>query len=119
MIFVDDNIPYLTSILEQKAQVFRFNGRILQNSELIEYDCDTLFVRSTTIADENLLKNTNIRFLGTSTSGIDHIDTRYLHNNKIHFVFAPGSNANSVAEYVIYSILSWSRIFGISLKESS
>ena len=40
----------------------------------------------------------------SATSGIDHIDTKYLKKNNIIFVHAPGSNARSVAEYVLSSL---------------
>jgi erythronate-4-phosphate dehydrogenase len=60
--------------------------------------------------------------VGTATIGFDHIDVDYLKNNQIEFACAPGSNANSVVEYIIscLSILAeqnqfniYEKVFGI------
>jgi len=62
-------------------------------------DADALLVRSITSIDESLIGGTKIRFVGTATSGIDHVDTAYLRDAGIHFVDAKGSNANAVVDY--------------------
>ena len=64
-----------------------------------------LVVRSITKIDASLLKNSTIRFVGTATTGIDHIDQDYLRANDIGFASASGSNATSVAEYVFTALL--------------
>jgi len=107
VIFIDENIPHLKNALKKIAEIYTFNGRLLSNKELIDKKCDVLFVRSTTKVNAELLKHTNIRFVGSATSGIDHIDLNFLNQEQIKFAYAPGSNSNSVAEYVIYSILKW------------
>jgi len=43
--------------------------------------------------------------VATATAGIDHIDTEYLKAAGVGFGYAPGSNANSVAEYVTAALL--------------
>jgi len=45
-----------------------------------------------------------VRYVGTATSGFDHIDRDYLKRRRIGFSYAPGSNANSVVEYVLAAI---------------
>ncbi|MBI5326024.1 MAG: hypothetical protein HZB41_12260 [Ignavibacteriae bacterium] len=107
IILVDENIPLLADALKPCGEVILFKGRNLTNQALIESACNSLFVRSTTKVNSQLLENTAVNFIGTSTSGFDHIDVDFLKNNNINFVYAPGSNANSVAEYVVYSILKW------------
>ena len=114
-IFVDENIPYLAEVLCKCGLVIKFNGRELRNEDLIKDNCDALFVRSTSKVDEMLLNNTKVKFVGTATSGTDHIDIDYLKLNNISFVSAGGSNANSVAELVVYSILKWSMTKNIKL----
>ncbi|MFA6571657.1 MAG: 4-phosphoerythronate dehydrogenase [Bacteroidota bacterium] len=116
LIFIDENIPLLSDIFGQFFSVHNFNGRLLTNAELVSNKCTALICRSTTNINETLLKNTEVRFVGTATSGIDHIDTDYLRQSGIHFAYAPGSNANSVAEYVIYSILLWAKPNGFDIK---
>jgi erythronate-4-phosphate dehydrogenase len=45
-----------------------------------------------------------VKFVGTATSGVDHIDRQYLKEHGIAFAYAPGANANSVVEYVLAAI---------------
>ncbi|MDQ1265955.1 MAG: erythronate-4-phosphate dehydrogenase, partial [Bacteroidota bacterium] len=117
--FIDSNIPLLAETLGSCVDICRFTGRGLSAKELIEGNCKYLFVRSTTKVNRELLDNTPVRFVGTATSGIDHIDSSFLESNRIAFADAPGSNANSVAEYVVFSILKWSLYKGIDLKGKS
>lgn len=116
IIFVDENIPRLAEVLEPCGVVINFNGRQLKNLDLIESNCGYLFVRSTTKVNKTLLNGTNVKFVGSATSGIDHIDKVYLDDHNIDFVDAPGSNANSVAEYVVFSMLKWARMRDIPLR---
>jgi len=106
-IYIEENIPFLSESLQNCGKIVRFSGRKLTNADLVNSGCQALFVRSTTKVDENLLTGTKVVFLGSSTSGIDHVDTEYLKKNRIKFSHALGTNANSVAEYVIFSILKW------------
>jgi len=46
-----------------------------------------------------------VRFVATATIGFDHVDVNYLERRAIGFASAPGSNANSVAEYVVAALL--------------
>ncbi len=66
---------------------------------------DALLVRSETRVRADLLEGTPIRFVGTATIGTDHVDLPYLREKGIAFAAAPGSNANSVAEYVVGALL--------------
>ena len=116
MFFIDENIPFLPKCLSKIASVELFNGRKLNNNNLLDSDNKFLFVRSTTKVNQDLLDGTNVEFVGTATSGIDHIDLNYLKANNIYFASAQGSNANSVAEYVIYSTLKWANNYNIDLK---
>ena len=99
---VDENIPGAESALASFGRVQRFSGRSLTRSQLI--DTDVLLVRSVTSVNEALLSGTPVRFVGSATSGIDHIDVSYLQDCGIHFAHAGGANANSVVEYVLSAI---------------
>lgn len=111
-VFVDENIPRVAEIIGKSFQVQRFKGRSIGRRDLIESGCRALIVRSTTKVREELLAGTGVEFVGTATSGTDHVDVEYLKSKNIGFASAPGANANSVAEYVVYSILLWSRLIG-------
>ncbi len=119
IIFVDENIPLLADALKPCGIINNFRGRELTNKNLKENGCNALFVRSTTKLNQALLDGTDVKFAGTSTSGIDHVDTEYLKKEKIYFAYAPGSNANSVAEYVVYSILKWQKLTNSDLKNKT
>lgn len=109
VIYIDENIPSLADALKTCGNIFAFNGRELTNEALVKNKCDALFVRSITKVDKKLLGGTNIKFVASATSGIDHVDTKWLEKAKIKFVYAPGSNANSVAEAVVFAMMKWAR----------
>ncbi len=102
-IIVDDNIPFGKEIFSNLGEVLISDGREIMQNKL--KDANVLIVRSITKVDANLLKDTRVKFVGTVTIGTDHIDIDYLKDNNIHFSYAPGSNSNSVAEYVICALL--------------
>jgi erythronate-4-phosphate dehydrogenase len=64
-----------------------------------------LLVRSVTLVNAALLDGSRVKFVATATIGTDHVDDRYLAQTGIGFASAAGSNANSVAEYVIAALL--------------
>ncbi len=98
-ILADENIPAVEHYVGALATVQRFSGRALRPDQLA--GVDVLLVRSVTTVDAQLLQNSEVRFVGSATSGIDHIDREYLRQRNIIFRHAPGSNANSVVEYVL------------------
>ena len=68
-------------------------------------DAAILLGRSVTRVNEALLAGSKVEFVATATIGVDHIDQVYLAERGIGFASAPGCNANSVAEYVVASLL--------------
>lgn len=96
-IFADKNILAVQSNFSRHGELHFFDGRSVSQADLV--DADALLVRSITAIDESLIAGTKIRFVGTATSGIDHVDTAYLRDAGIHFVDAKGSNANAVVDY--------------------
>lgn len=101
MLFIDDQIPHLAEILSHTDGVSRFDGRALTREQLRRSRTTAIFVRSVTTVDAKLLAGTDVAFVGSATSGIDHIDIEYLESRNIRFASAPGCNANAVAEYVL------------------
>ena len=96
-IFADENILAVQANFSRHGELHFFDGRSVCQADLV--DADALLVRSITSIDESLIGGTKIRFVGTATSGIDHVDTAYLRDAGIHFVDAKGSNANAVVDY--------------------
>jgi erythronate-4-phosphate dehydrogenase len=118
-ILTDENIPLLESVLRSAADVSSAAGREINREMLLKSRSDAIVVRSLTKINANLLEGTNVKFVGTSTSGIDHVDVEYLNDKGIEFAYAPGSNANSVAEYVVYSLLMWAKANEFSLRDKT
>jgi erythronate-4-phosphate dehydrogenase len=105
MLLIDDQIPLLNELFSTVDTVRSFDGRSLTRDDLIRYRATGVFVRSTTRCDRALLEGTRVSFVGTATSGTDHIDDEALAAMGINVIDAHGSNANAVAEYVITAIL--------------
>lgn len=101
-IVADQNIVGLKELIEPIAQLTMVEGRQLTNAQL--KNADALLVRSVTEVNRELLANTPVSFVGSATAGQDHIDHGYLKAAGIAFSAAPGSNANSVVEYVISAL---------------
>lgn len=101
-ILVDENIPQVKEAFSQFGEVKLTHGRYISNEMLKE--TDILVVRSITNVNEELLADTNVKFVGTATIGTDHIDKEYLKSRNIYFADAAGCNSFSVAEYVIAAL---------------
>jgi len=114
---VDENIALAEEAYSQFGDVLLISGRQITNEIL--HNADALIVRSITNVDEKLLRNTNIKFIGTATIGTDHIDTNYLNKNNIAFADAKGCNADSVAEYVFTALLRIAVDNNLTLKNKS
>ena len=100
-IIVDSNIP-LTENFNSFGKVIKIPGREW-NPDLLR-DADILLTRSVTKVNADLLKHSCVKFVGTATSGFDHVDLEYLDQQGISFSYCPGSNANSVGEYVLSAL---------------
>lgn len=101
-ILADENIPGVEHYVGSLGVVARFSGRALLPEQLA--GVDVLLVRSVTPVDARLLGQSDVVFVGTATSGVDHIDRDFLDERGIAFRYAPGSNAQSVVEYVFAAI---------------
>ncbi len=101
-VVVDENMPAVEDYLDPSVVVRRLPGRQLTAEDVAA--ADALLVRSVTRVDQRLLAGSQVRFVGSATSGFDHIDRNYLAACSIPFSYAPGANANSVVEYVLAAI---------------
>lgn len=116
-IVADANIPFVRECLSSVGEVRILSGRDITPQVVV--DADALLVRSITPVNERLLAGSPVRFVGTATIGFDHVDVPYLERCGIGFASAPGSNANSAAEYVIAALLEVARRKKIRLEGSS
>jgi len=113
-IVVDENIPYGKEVFGNLGSVSLIPGRGINSKSI--HDATILIVRSVTKVNANLLRNSHVKFVGSATSGVDHVDQEYLRQNDILFSSASGENSNSVAEYVMVALLTRTSQKGISLR---
>ncbi len=104
-IVINKDLQELTKTFENNS---KFSVRSLASHEISNQaikDSDAVFLRSTTKINEELLDNTNVKFVASLTSGEDHIDQDYFKNSNIHLSTGKGGNALAVIEYLL-SVLS-------------
>ena len=97
-IIADENMPNAKALFSHLGNVELINGRTLTHEQV--KDVDVLLVRSVTKVTQELLEGSSVRFVGSATIGVDHIDLDYLVKANIAFSSAPGCNAEAVADYV-------------------
>jgi erythronate-4-phosphate dehydrogenase len=100
---VDRDIPEAVSAFAAFGDVRLVSGRTMTAEQI--GDADVLVVRSVTQVNAALLGPTQIKFVATATSGIDHLDQNYLSSRKIEYFSAPGCNARAVAEFILACVL--------------
>ncbi len=113
-IVADSKIPFVREAFADVAEVVALDTQAITRDAVC--DADALLVRSETTVDNALLHGSSVRFIGTATIGTDHVDTDYLEQQGIGFASAPGSNANSVAEYIVTALLVLSQRLGFALE---
>ncbi len=116
-ILVDENIPYAEEAFSGFGKVKLAPGREISNKML--KDIDVLIIRSVTKVNKSLIERTPVTFVGTTTIGLDHINTSYLESNKISFANSPGCNADSVAEYIFAGLLKIASEQNFCMKDKS
>ena len=114
-ILADANIPCVEEAFGRLGTVRRMPGRDMDPSDVAS--ADVLLVRSVTPVGPELLDDTDLRFVGSATIGTDHVDRAYLQARGIPFAHAPGSNADSVADYVVVALLLLAHRRGASLRD--
>lgn len=113
-ILADENIPCVGEAFGDFGTIRRVAGRSLGPTDV--ENVDVLLVRSVTPVGPALLSESSVRFVGSATIGTDHVDRDYLAERDIGFAHAPGSNANSVADYVVATLLALARQRNESLR---
>jgi erythronate-4-phosphate dehydrogenase len=112
-ILADENIPCAREAFGTLGEVRLTHGRQISRADLA--DVDLLVVRSITRVDAALVEGSRVRFVGTATSGSDHVDAADLDRLGIAFQAALGCNANAVAEYMTAAWLTLAQRLGETL----
>lgn len=114
---IDENISFGKEAFFEFGEAIFAHGREINNDML--RDADALITRSITQVNEDLLKNSNVKFVGTATIGTDHIDIPYLQEKGIAFSSAAGCNSNAVKEFVLAAVSHIYRQNDIGLENKS
>jgi len=117
LITLDKSIKELHGIFEPYFSVQYLDSNNISKESL--KDSVALIVRSTRKYGAETMLGTNVKFIGTVTSGFEHIDTKFCEKNGIFWTTAHGSNAKSVAEYVAAALAEISKKINHSLNELS
>ncbi|NLE67323.1 MAG: 4-phosphoerythronate dehydrogenase PdxB [Lentisphaerae bacterium] len=113
-IVCSSNMPYAMEAFRQFGEVVLKPGRAITAADA--RDADALMIRSTTRVSRALLEGSRVRFVGTATIGVDHMDVAWMDSAGIRWCSAPGCNANSVSEYVTAALLCIGGRRGIALE---
>lgn len=116
-IIVDENVIFAKNAFGFFGDVTLVDGRNITH-KLIK-DADILIIRSVTNISKQLINNTNLKFIGTATIGVDHIDFEAIKQNNIYFSDAKGCNSYAVAEYVLTAILAIADKHNLTLEGKS
>ncbi len=113
-IICSTNMPLVKEAFSTIGEATILEGRTITADDL--KDADIFATRSTTKVNEALLAGSKVKFVGTATIGIDHMDTDYMESNNIKWCFSPGCNANSVSEYLVAGLLHLARKHSFTLE---
>ncbi len=101
-VLADENMAGLKHLPADSIELVTKAGRAIDREDL--RGIDALWVRSVTQVDAALLEGSSLKFVGTATAGLEHVDVAYLREQRIDFAAAPGANANAVTEYVLAAL---------------
>ena len=116
-LIVDENLPFTEAFFGKTAELIYLPGSAIKPADV--KDADGLLVRSVTQVNQQLLQGSRVKFVGTATIGVDHIDEAWLNTAGISFASAPGCNATSVVDYVLASLLWLASEQGFNLKDQT
>lgn len=103
-IVADENLKDIERHFGRHGDIQLLAGRKIVSDSV--KDADVLLVRSVTKVAKSLLDKSTVKFVGTATSGTDHVDIEYLKSRDIVFAHAHGSNSQAVVDYCISAVYS-------------
>ncbi len=100
---IDDACYAHKEIFSHFGNISTIAGRDINSTSV--KNADILIVRSRTKVNHVLLDGSQVKFVGSTVTGLDHIDQDYLKAKGIKFFSAQGCNSMAVAEFVISAIV--------------
>lgn len=105
VIVVDDAIAHATQAFAGFGEVLPLPSHKIGPQVLARLGAEVLLVRSVTRVDDAMLDAApTLRFVGTATAGIDHLDVPALERSGVSWASAAGCNAQAVAEWVVAAL---------------
>jgi erythronate-4-phosphate dehydrogenase len=101
-IVLDRNIRAAGRVFDHHGEVVRLDGRHISADDV--QDASALIVRSVTRVGRDLLRESRVQFVGTTTIGTDHLDIPWLESRGVRWASAPGCNADAAAQYTVAMI---------------
>ena len=102
-ILADLNFKSFINLFTPFADIEFIEGRLIERKYLA--GANALLVRSVTEVNKELIDGSELKFIGTATSGVEHVDQKALAEAGILFSNAKGANADSVCDYVIAALV--------------
>lgn len=98
-IVADEKIPLIEHYFKNYGELILKNGREISRNDVLS--ADMLIVRSVTPVNRTLLEGSQVKFVGSVATGLDHLDLNWLKQAGVSCYAAQGCNAIAVVEYVI------------------
>jgi erythronate-4-phosphate dehydrogenase len=117
LITLDKSVKELHGVFEPHFTTQYLNSGDISKESL--KDSVALIIRSTRKYGTETLQGTGVKFIGTVTSGYEHIDTEFCKRNGVFWVNAHGSNAEAVAQYISAALIEISKKTGKPLNTLS
>lgn len=114
-IIADDHIHTVSETFSGIADLTLMPGRAIQAQDV--KDADGLLVRSITPVNEALLKGSRVKWVGSVTTGTDHLDLAWLKQAGIAVFTAAGFNAPPVADYVVGVVAAMQQRYGLLVSQ--
>ena len=105
-IYIDENLQNFSKSFQNFGKIKIFNPNNAQLSDFnLKNDC-VFLISSKTLLFQKPYQASRIKFIGTATSGIDHIEKSWQNSPNHLFAHAKGSNSSAVCDYILSSLSS-------------
>lgn len=118
-LLADKYIYKLESFLPEEVDLTTYDPIVGNPTDFSGFDA--LLVRTVTKINPTIINEfpNELKFLGTASSGSDHLDLDFIHAEGVETGDSKGCNANAVAEYVLTSLIYWSELKEVDLNSLS
>ena len=99
-LLADQDIPQIETQYGEDFRCVTLPASELTRARILSEQATIVLVRSVTPVDAALLADTSVRWVGTATSGYDHLDRAFLSQQGIGWYAATGCNAPGVCGYM-------------------